>query len=131
MIAAGSVPPAAERSAFGPKISRSVSEFGQSVGVAALYPQKNNRGDTVHPVEEGKSSMNNQQSGYKFRRAAVALTAMGGILSAMPASAEEFKFGDSTLTIDSIASVGISLRASGQDCMYISAPNGGCTDGIG
>lgn len=75
--------------------------------------------------------MNNQQSGYKFRRAAVALTAMGGILSAMPASAEEFKFGDSTLTIDSIASVGISLRASGQDCMYISAPNGGCTDGIG
>ena len=100
MIAAGSAPPVAEQSASGPKISRSVNEFGPSVGVAALYRQISNRGDTVRPVEEGKLSMNNQQSGYKFRHAAVALTAMGGILSAMPASAEEFKFGDSTLTID-------------------------------
>lgn len=56
---------------------------------------------------------------------------LGAALAVQPANATEFKFGDSTLTIDSIASVGLSVRASKQECIYISAPNGGCADPAG
>ncbi|MFN3935389.1 MAG: DUF1302 domain-containing protein [Parvibaculum sp.] len=56
---------------------------------------------------------------------------MGMAMAVQPASAADFKFGDVSLSIDSIASVGMTLRASKQDCMYIAVVNGGCPDGIG
>jgi hypothetical protein len=56
---------------------------------------------------------------------------MGTAMAVQPASAADFKFGDVSLSIDSIASVGMTLRASKQDCMYIAVVNGGCPDGIG
>ncbi|ABS62645.1 protein of unknown function DUF1302 [Parvibaculum lavamentivorans DS-1] len=52
-------------------------------------------------------------------------------LSVAPASAVEYKFGDATLSIDSIASTGITVRASKQGCMYIRVASGGCLDGTG
>jgi hypothetical protein len=59
--------------------------------------------------------------------------AVGALLAAAafsgPAAATEYNFGDVSLSIDSIASVGVTVRASGQDCMYVAAVNGGCRDG--
>ncbi|MGK2740782.1 DUF1302 domain-containing protein [Tepidicaulis sp. LMO-SS28] len=57
--------------------------------------------------------------------------AMAAIIAPLPALAADFQFGESTLAIDSIASIGAGVRASGQDCMYIATDNGGCEDGIG
>lgn len=57
--------------------------------------------------------------------------AFGGTAIATAASAEEYKFGKTTLSIDSIASAGVIMRASKQDCMYISVLNNGCADGKG
>lgn len=56
---------------------------------------------------------------------------LGTAFAAMPAAAADFRFGDVRLSIDSIASVGVTMRASKQNCMYISELNGGCPDGIG
>ncbi|MEP2829791.1 DUF1302 domain-containing protein [Parvibaculum sp.] len=73
----------------------------------------------------------------RFRRgnygvaALVGAATLGLAATAQPANATEYKFGDTTLSIDSIASVGVIVRASKQDCMYISVLNGGCADGKG
>ncbi|ABS62089.1 protein of unknown function DUF1302 [Parvibaculum lavamentivorans DS-1] len=59
---------------------------------------------------------------------------VSGMLTAAyagPAAAVEYNFGEATLSIDSIASVGMTMRVSKQDCMYIAVVNGGCPDGIG
>lgn len=56
---------------------------------------------------------------------------LGTAMALQPAGAAEFRFGDVSLSIDSIASVGVTVRASKQDCMYIATLNGGCPDGIG
>lgn len=67
-----------------------------------------------------------------YRRWALAGAAVAGLAAmAMPAEAVEYKFGDTTLSIDSIASAGAIVRASKQDCMYVSVLNGGCPDGKG
>ncbi|MCF8469321.1 MAG: DUF1302 domain-containing protein [Parvibaculum sp.] len=50
---------------------------------------------------------------------------------AAPASAVEYNFGEVTLSIDSIASAGITMRASEQNCKYVSQPSGGCPNGNG
>lgn len=50
---------------------------------------------------------------------------------AAPASAVEYNFGEMTLSIDSIASAGATIRASNQECMYVAVLNGGCADGKG
>lgn len=68
--------------------------------------------------------------GYRLSALATG-AALGLAMTAAPASAVDFQFGESNLAIDSIASIGMGVRASGQDCMYISVQNGGCPDGIG
>ncbi|MGK2740954.1 DUF1302 domain-containing protein [Tepidicaulis sp. LMO-SS28] len=68
--------------------------------------------------------------GYRLSALATG-AALGLAMTAAPASAVDFQFGESNLAIDSIASMGVGVRASGQDCMYIATANGGCTDGIG
>lgn len=54
---------------------------------------------------------------------------LGTAFAAIPAAAADFRFGDVRLSIDSIASVGVTMRASKQECMYIAVLNGGCRDG--
>lgn len=68
-----------------------------------------------------------------FRLAALAGAAACGLaaMAATPAAAADYKFGDTSLSIDSIASAGVIVRASKQNCMYISTLNGGCPDGKG
>jgi len=68
--------------------------------------------------------------GYRLSALATG-AALGLAMTAAPASAVDFQFGESNLAIDSIASIGMGVRASGQDCMYIAPVNGGCQDGIG
>lgn len=46
---------------------------------------------------------------------------------ALPASAEEYHFGDVTMTLDNSISASVSMRTSAQNCAYISVFNGGCT----
>lgn len=57
----------------------------------------------------------------------------GGLLGmfAAPASAVEYNFGEVTLSIDSIASAGITMRASEQNCKYIAEASGGCPNSNG
>lgn len=43
------------------------------------------------------------------------------------AQAVEFKFGEATLLVDNTASIGIGVRASGQNCQNVNTANGGCT----
>lgn len=50
---------------------------------------------------------------------------------AAPASAVEYNFGEMALSIDSIASAGITMRASEQNCKYVAVANGGCPNGNG
>ena len=61
----------------------------------------------------------------------VAGAALAALTAASPAAAIDYNFGDVSLSIDSITSVGVTVRASGQDCMYVSVLNGGCPDGKG
>ncbi|HEX7775139.1 MAG TPA: DUF1302 domain-containing protein [Parvibaculum sp.] len=47
-------------------------------------------------------------------------------MSVAPASAEDFKFGDMTLSLDNTVSLGVGIRTSKQSCTKISPFNGGC-----
>ena len=49
-----------------------------------------------------------------------------GMMAAMPASAEDFKFGEMSLSIDTTLSLGVGIRTSKQSCTKISSENGGC-----
>lgn len=68
---------------------------------------------------------------HHLSKLTVFVSAFGTAMGLTAASATEFNFGKARLTIDSIASVGMIMRASGQDCMYVSTLNGGCPDSIG
>ncbi|MEQ8826691.1 MAG: DUF1302 family protein, partial [Parvibaculum sp.] len=61
----------------------------------------------------------------------IAGAALAALTAAGPAEAVEYNIGDVSLSVDSIASMGVTVRASGQDCMYVSVLNGGCPDGKG
>ncbi|MBO6678128.1 DUF1302 domain-containing protein [Parvibaculum sp.] len=61
----------------------------------------------------------------------IAGAALAALTAASPANAIEYNIGDVSLSVDSIASMGVTVRASGQDCMYVSVLNGGCPDGKG
>lgn len=59
------------------------------------------------------------------------LTFAVGILGASGATATEMRFGDVKLQVDTIVSVGATIRTGGQDCAKISLGNGGCIDSRG
>ena len=49
------------------------------------------------------------------------------LLAAGTAQAVEYKFGEMTLSVDNIASIGVGVRTSSQNCINVSTFNGGCT----
>ena len=71
--------------------------------------------------------MKGRREGYRLS-AIAGCAALGMAMTASPASAVDYNFGDTTLSIDSIASVGATIRASGQECLYVAVVNGGCRD---
>lgn len=48
------------------------------------------------------------------------------LLAATPASAEDYRFGDMNLSIDTTVSMGVGIRTSKQSCTKINTANGGC-----
>lgn len=60
-----------------------------------------------------------------------------GVASLMFASladgavAEDYKFGEMKISLDTTVSFGVGIRTHGQDCSHISVANGGCADAIG
>ena len=63
-------------------------------------------------------------------RAALAgvIVAPALLIGATSAKAEQFQFGDITVNANATATFGIGIRTSPQDCVFINARNGGCTD---
>lgn len=49
-----------------------------------------------------------------------------GMAGASPASAEDYKFGEMSLSVDTTLSLGVGIRTSKQSCTKISVANGGC-----
>ncbi len=47
------------------------------------------------------------------------------------ASAEDYKFGEMKVSLDTTMSFGVGIRTHGQDCSHISTANGGCASSIG
>ena len=58
---------------------------------------------------------------------------LGAAMVAAPgiAQAANFEVGDVSVSTSTTFSLGTSFRVSGQDCEYISAPNGGCANSLG
>ena len=64
-------------------------------------------------------------------RSLVFAVPLAAIAMAGAASAEEYRFGDVTMTLDNTISAAVSMRTSAQNCAYISVYNGGCTSSNG
>ncbi|HEY4345642.1 MAG TPA: DUF1302 domain-containing protein [Parvibaculum sp.] len=47
------------------------------------------------------------------------------------ASAEDYKFGEMKVSLDTTVSFGVGIRTHGQDCSHVSAANGGCVNSLG
>lgn len=45
--------------------------------------------------------------------------------------AEDFRFGEMKVSLDTTVSFGVGIRTHGQDCSHISTANGGCASSIG
>ncbi|MDO9126649.1 MAG: DUF1302 family protein, partial [Parvibaculum sp.] len=60
-----------------------------------------------------------------------ALSLAGFLTFASGAAASEMQLGDVKVQVDTIVSVGATIRTGGQDCAKISSGNGGCAGGPG
>ncbi|HUD51656.1 DUF1302 domain-containing protein [Parvibaculum sp.] len=52
-------------------------------------------------------------------------------VTAVPASAEDFRFGEMSVSVDTTLSLGVGIRTHGQDCSKVSTANGGCANSVG